>query len=114
MNVIEKIEQDYTRSDIPEFRAGDTVRVNVKIKEGEKFRIQAFEGVVIGIHNRGVASTFTVRKISFGYGVERIFPIHSPTLESIELLRRGRVRRAKLYYLRQRKGKAARIRERRR
>ncbi|HSR68055.1 MAG TPA: 50S ribosomal protein L19 [Acidobacteriota bacterium] len=114
MNVIEKIEQDYTRSEIPDFRAGDTVRVNVKIKEGDKFRIQAFEGVVIGMHRRGIGSTFTVRKISFGYGVERIFPLHSPTIDSIELVRHGHVRRAKLYYLRERKGKAARIRERRR
>lgn len=114
MNVIEKIEQDYTRSEIPDFRSGDTVRVNVKIKEGDKDRIQAFEGVVIGMHRRGIGSTFTVRKISFGYGVERIFPLHSPTIDSIELVRHGRVRRAKLYYLRERKGKAARIRERRR
>jgi large subunit ribosomal protein L19 len=98
---------------MPEFRAGDTVRVNVKIREGDKSRIQAFEGVVIAIRRRGLGSTFTVRKVSFGYGVERIFPLYSPIIETIQVVKKGRVRRAKLYYLRQLKGKAARIRERR-
>lgn len=111
MNVIDEIERDYTDQEIPDFGPGDTVRVNVKIKEGEKYRIQAFEGVVIAIKRGGVRSTFTVRKVSFGYGVERIFPLYSPVIESIERIKRGRIRRAKLYYLRERKGKAARIRE---
>ena len=111
MNPVELIQKQYMDKEIPEFRSGDTVRVNVRIQEGEKFRIQAFEGVVIAIKKRGVQSTFTVRKVSFGYGVERIFPLYSPMIEGIERLKRGRVRRAKLYYLRKRKGKAARIRE---
>ncbi len=111
MNQIEELEQQYTEREIPEFTPGDTVRVNVKIQEGGKFRIQAFEGVVIAIRKRGLRSTFTVRKVSFGYGVERIFPLYSPLIESIERIKKGRVRRAKLYYLRQRKGKAARIKE---
>lgn len=112
MNPIELVEQKYMKPEITAFRPGDTVKVNVKIEEGDKFRIQAFEGVVTTIRRRaGLSSTFTVRKVSFGYGVERVFPLHSPSIESVELLRRGRVRRAKLYYLRQRKGKAARIRE---
>lgn len=111
MNLVERIEQKYISTEIPRFKAGDTVRVNVKIKEGDKDRIQAFEGVVIAIKRHGLSSTFTVRKVSFGYGVERIFPLHSPTVDSIEVIKRGRVRRAKLYYLRERKGKAARIKE---
>ncbi len=111
MDQIKDLEQQYMEREIPEFTPGDTVRVNVKIQEGGKFRIQAFEGVVIAIRNRGLRSTFTVRKVSFGYGVERIFPLHSPMIESIERTKKGRVRRAKLYYLRQRKGKAARIKE---
>ena len=111
MNWIEHVEKDYLKTDTPAFGPGDTVRVNVKIKEGDKDRIQVFEGVVIALHRHGLSSTFTVRKVSFGYGVERIFPLHSPIIDSIERVRRGRVRRAKLYYLRQRKGKAARIRE---
>ncbi len=112
MNPIELVEQKYMKPEIPEFRPGDTVKVNVKIEEGDKFRIQAFEGVVTAIRRRaGLSSTFTVRKVSFGYGVERVFLLHSPAIESVERLRRGRVRRAKLYYLRERKGKAARIRE---
>jgi large subunit ribosomal protein L19 len=98
---------------IPDFGPGDTVRVNVKVIEGNRERVQAFEGVVIAKKNRGINSSFTVRKISYGEGVERIFPLYSPRLESIELIRRGRVRRAKLYYLRGRTGKAARIVERR-
>jgi large subunit ribosomal protein L19 len=111
MNPVELIQRKYMDKEIPEFRSGDTVRVNVKIREGDKFRIQAFEGVVIAVKKRGLQSTFTVRKVSFGYGVERIFPLYSPMIEGIERLKRGRVRRAKLYYLRKRKGKAARIRE---
>jgi large subunit ribosomal protein L19 len=113
MNLVDKVEQQYTNKDVPEFRAGDTVRVNVKIREGDKLRVQAFEGVVIAIRRKGVGSTFTVRKVSSGYGVERIFPLYSPIIEDIQVVKRGRVRRAKLYYLRERKGKAARIRERR-
>ncbi|HUG44088.1 MAG TPA: 50S ribosomal protein L19 [Acidobacteriota bacterium] len=111
MNLIERVERKYMEKELPSFKAGDTVRVNVRIQEGDKFRIQAFEGVVIGRKNNGVQSTFTVRKVSFGYGVERVFPLYSPIIESVEKLKRGRVRRAKLYYLRKRKGKAARIRE---
>ncbi len=110
MNVIEKIEQQQMRKDLTQFRAGDTVRVHVKIKEGDKERIQAFEGTVISLRRAASHSTFTVRKISFGHGVERIFPLHSPVIDKIEVVRPGRVRRAKLYYLRQLKGKAARIR----
>jgi large subunit ribosomal protein L19 len=97
--------------DVPPFRAGDTVRVNVKVKEGDKERLQAFEGVVIARKGAGVSASFTVRKISNGVGVERIFPLHSPMLESISVVRRGRVRRAKLFYLRELTGKATRIRE---
>ncbi len=111
MNPVELVEKKYMDKTIPEFAPGDTVRVNVKIKEGEKFRIQAFEGNVIGKKNRGLQSTFTVRKVTSGYGVERIFMLYSPMIEDITRLRRGRVRRAKLYYLRERKGKAARIKE---
>jgi len=99
--------------DVPPFRPGDTVRVNVRVKEGEKERIQAFEGICIARRGSGVSETFTVRKISAGVGVERLFPVHSPTIASVELVRRGRVRRAKLYYLRALSGKAARIREKR-
>lgn len=97
--------------DVPPFRAGDTVRVNVRVKEGDKERLQAFEGVVIARKGEGVSKTFTVRKISNGVGVERIFPLHSPMLESISVVRRGRVRRAKLFYLRELTGKATRIKE---
>ena len=111
MNAIDYIYDKFRNKEVSKFKAGDTVRVNVKIQEGDKFRIQAFEGVVIALRGRGLGATFTVRKVSFGYGVERIFPLYSPNVESIERLRRGRVRRAKLYYLRQRRGKAARIRE---
>lgn len=107
---LQAIEQSYLREH-PDFIPGDTVRVHVKIKEGEKERIQVFEGVVIARKHGGVRETFTVRKISFGIGVERIFPLHSPTIDKIEVVRRGRVRRAKLYYLRKLRGKAARIRE---
>jgi len=107
---LEKFEQTQLKANIPQFRAGDTVRVHVKIKEGDKERIQVFEGTVIRLRRGSSHATFTVRKISFGHGVERIFPLHSPTIEKIEVVRSGRVRRAKLYYLRKLKGKAARIR----
>ena len=113
MNPIQLVEQPQLREGIPDFGPGDTVRVNFKIREGNKIRVQPFEGVVIAIRKRGLGSTFTVRRISFGYGVERIFPSHSPLIEGVQVLRRGRVRRAKLYYLRERKGKKARIREKR-
>jgi large subunit ribosomal protein L19 len=112
MNPIEKINKQQMRNDLPEFRPGDTVRVHVKIKEGDKERLQAFEGTVIAIKNKGMGRTFTVRKISFGQGVERIFPVHSKVIDRIDVLRSGRVRRAKLYYLRGLKGKAARLRAR--
>jgi len=111
MTALEKLEQEQMRTDLPEFRAGDTVRVHVKIKEGEKERIQVFEGTVLGLRRARNHSSFTVRKISFGQGVERIFPLHSPVIDKIEVVRSGRVRRAKLYYLRGLKGKAARLRE---
>lgn len=113
MNPIQLVEQPQLRDGIPDFGPGDTVRVNFKIREGAKTRVQPFEGVVIAIRKRGLGSTFTVRRISFGYGVERIFPFHSPLIEGVQVLRRGRVRRAKLYYLRALKGKKARIREKR-
>jgi len=105
-------QKEFLRSDIPPFRAGDTLRVNVRVKEGEKERLQAFEGVCIAKRGSGVSETFTVRKISNGVGVERIFPLHSPMLGDVHVVRRGRVRRAKLYYLRNATGKAARIKER--
>jgi large subunit ribosomal protein L19 len=112
MHVFIDTQKEWLRSDIPAFRPGDTLHVNVRVKEGDKERIQAFEGVCIARRGSGVSETFTVRKISNGVGVERIFPVHSPMLESIIVVRRGRVRRAKLYYLRQLTGKATRIRER--
>ncbi|HEU4642122.1 MAG TPA: 50S ribosomal protein L19 [Gemmatimonadaceae bacterium] len=105
-------QKEYLRTDIPPFRPGDTLRVNVRVKEGEKERLQAFEGVCIARRGSGVSETFTVRKISNGVGVERIFPVHSPMIGALTVVRRGRVRRAKLYYLRNASGKAARIRER--
>jgi large subunit ribosomal protein L19 len=110
--VLEAVEEQQLRNDIPKFQAGDTIRVHVRIKEGDKERIQAFEGVVIARKHSGVRETITVRKTSFGVGVERIFPLHASVIERIELVRHGRVRRAKLYYLRKLRGKAARIRER--
>ena len=116
MNLIQQIEAEEigkVERDIPEFRAGDTVRVGVKVKEGNRERVQNFEGVVIARSNRGMGSNFTVRKISFGEGVERVFPLYSPIVDSITVVRRGVVRRAKLYYLRGRTGKSARIAERR-
>ena len=116
MNIIEELNQEQTArltegKDIPEFAPGDTVRVNVRVVEGNRERVQAFEGVCIARKNDGLNSSFTVRKLSYGEGVERVFPLYSPRLESIELVRRGKVRRAKLYYLRGRTGKAARIAE---
>ena len=114
MNIIDKIERQGMRKDVPEFDSGDTVRVHVKIVEGDKERIQVFEGVVIGRQGGGLRERFRVRKLSYGIGVERIFPLHSPRVDKIEVTRRGRVRRAKLYYLRDRKGKAAQVKERRR
>ncbi|WP_278832066.1 50S ribosomal protein L19 [Mitsuokella multacida] len=113
MNIIETLEKEQLRSDIPEFTPGDTVRVHAKIVEGSRERIQMFEGVVIGRQGTGVRETFTVRRISYGIGVERMFPVHSPRIEKIDVLRKGIVRRAKLYYLRNLTGKAARIKEKR-
>ena len=113
MNIIETLEKEQLRSDIPEFAPGDTVRVHAKIVEGSRERIQMFEGVVIGRQGTGVRETFTVRRISYGIGVERMFPVHSPRIEKIDVLRKGIVRRAKLYYLRNLTGKAARIKENR-
>ena len=112
MKAIETVEQAHLVKR-PAMRSGDTVRVHVKVREGEKERIQIFEGMVIGMHRGGTRASFTVRKVSAGVGVERIFPVQSPTIASIDLVRRGRVRRAKLYYLRALSGKAARIREKR-
>ncbi|MCL5116584.1 MAG: 50S ribosomal protein L19 [Firmicutes bacterium] len=113
MDYIKLLEEDQMKTDLPAFRPGDTVRVAVKIKEGNRERVQMFEGVVIRKRGTGLSKTFTVRRVSYGVGVERTFLLHSPRLESIELVRRGKVRRARLYYLRQLRGKAARIRERR-
>src|SRR5215213_5854557 len=113
MNVLDQVENVYLRSGMPDFAPGDTVRVHVKVKEGDKERIQIFQGVIIARRGGGTRETFTVRKISGGIGVERIFPLHSPNVDRIELMRRGKVRRAKLYYLRNLRGKAARIEERR-
>jgi large subunit ribosomal protein L19 len=113
MNKTDLIEQSYLRSDIPEFRPGDTVKVHVRVVEGSRERVQVFQGVVIGRQNGGLRETFTVRKISFGVGVERTFPVHSPSIAKLEIVSRGHVRRAKLYYLRELRGKKARIKERR-
>jgi large subunit ribosomal protein L19 len=113
MNIIEALEKEQLRTDIPDFKPGDTVRAHVKVVEGTRERIQVFEGVVINRKGSGVRETFTVRRISYGVGVERTFPVHSPRLDKIEVMRRGIVRRAKLYYLRNLTGKAARIREKR-
>ena len=110
-NIIQELEQAQLKNDLPEFGAGDTVRVQVRVKEGDRERLQAFEGVVIAKRNRGLNSSFTVRKISYGEGVERVFQTHSPLVASIEVRRRGDVRRAKLYYLRSRTGKSARIKQ---
>ena len=109
--IIRSIEAKQIRSDLPQFNVGDTVRVWVKVVEGNRERLQAFEGTVIARRNGGVRETFTVRRVSYGIGVERIFPIHSPRVDHVDLIRRGKVRRAKLYYLRERQGKAAKIKE---
>ncbi len=113
MDIIRALEQEQIRQDIPEFRPGDTVRVHVKVVEGSRERIQVFEGLVINRKSGGVRETFTVRRISYNIGVERTFPVHSPRIEKIEVARRGVVRRAKLYYIRNLTGRAARIKERR-
>lgn len=113
MNVVENLEKEHLRMDLPEFKAGDTVQVHFKIQEGDKERIQVFEGVVIRKRRGNTRATFTVRKVSYGIGVERIFPLHSPHIDKIKVVSRGRVRRSRLYYLRERKGKAARIKEKR-
>ncbi|MGB9803250.1 50S ribosomal protein L19 [Desulfofundulus sp.] len=113
MNLIQSLEQEQMKTNIPDFRPGDTVRVHVKVVEGNRERIQVFEGVVIRRRGGGLSETFTVRRVSYGVGVERTFPLHSPRIERIEVVRRGHVRRARLYYLRQLRGKAARIRDRR-
>ena len=113
MHTLQEVEKEYLRTDLPDFRAGDTVRVHVKVAEGDKERIQIFQGVVIQRRGSGTRATFAVRKVSAGVGVERVFPLHSPVVGKIEVVRRGRVRRAKLYYLRGLRGKAARIEERR-
>ena len=112
-NVIDALSSSALRDDIPAFRAGDTVKVHVKVVEGNRSRVQVFQGVVIRVQGSGIGRTFTVRKVSFGVGVERTFPLHSPIFEQIEIVTRGDVRRAKLYYLRNLRGKAAKIKERR-
>lgn len=111
MNLIQSLEQEQLRKDIPDFQPGDTVKVHVKVIEGTRERIQVFEGVVIRRRGGGLGETFTVRRVSYGVGVERTFPLHTPKIDKIEVTRRGRVRRARLYYLRKLRGKAARIRE---
>lgn len=113
MQKLDQIDAKSLRDDIPEFRAGDTVKVHVKVVEGTRSRIQVFQGVVIARHGGGIGETFTVRKISFGVGVERTFPVHSPSIDHLEVVSRGDVRRAKLYYLRELRGKAAKIKEKR-
>lgn len=114
MDKVKQIEREQMRMDLPNFSAGDTVKVHVKIKEGEKERIQVFQGVVISRRKGTTNATFTVRKVSYGIGVERVFPLHSPAIDKIEVVTRGKVRRAKIYYLRKLRGKAARIKEKRR
>jgi len=113
MNIIDRLEREQMRMDIPSFRPGDTVKVHVKIREGEKDRVQVFQGIVIVKKKGGLRSSFTVRKISYGIGVERIFPLHSPSIDKIEVVERGIVRRSRLYYLRGLRGKAARVKTRR-
>jgi large subunit ribosomal protein L19 len=113
MNPTDVVEKEYLREDVPDFRAGDTVRVHVRVVEGERERVQMFEGIVIRRRGSALSATFTVRKVSFGVGVERTFPVHSPMISKIEVVTRGDVRRAKLYYLRQRVGKKAKVKERR-
>lgn len=111
MNIISEIEREQLKSDVPKFNVGDTVKVHVKVVEGKNQRIQIYEGVVLKRQNGGIKETFTVRKISYGVGVERTFPVHSPRIDKIDVVRRGKVRRAKLFYLRDRVGKAAKIKE---
>lgn len=111
MDALKIISQDSVKSEVPEFNIGDTVKVSVNIKEGERERIQMFEGTVIARKGSGVAETFTVRRVSYGVGVERVFPLHSPNVKDIKVIRRGKVRRSKLYYLRDRLGKAAKVKE---
>lgn len=110
-NIIAEIEKEYMKADVPQFNVGDTVKVSVKVKEGNRERIQAFEGIVIAKKNGSVRESFTVRRVSFGIGIERTFPLHSPRITGIEVVKHGRVRRAKLYYLRKLSGKAAKIKE---
>ena len=112
MNLLEQIEKEQVRLDLPSFRSGDTVRVHVRIVEGNRERIKVFEGLVIAVSRKGARTSFTVRKVSYGIGVERVFPLHSPMLDKIEVVNRGDVRRSKIYYIRKLKGKAARIKER--
>jgi large subunit ribosomal protein L19 len=111
MDLINNIESEYLKDNIPDFKSGDTVKVNVKVIEGNRERIQTFEGVIIAANGAGVNKTITVRKLSFGVGVERIFPVHAPIVDSIDVVRKGKVRRSKLYYLRDRVGKSAKIKE---
>ena len=113
MNIIDRLEREQMRMDIPSFRPGDTVRVHVKIREGEKARVQVFQGIVIVKKKGGIRSSFTVRKISYGIGVERVFPLHSPSIDKIEVVEKGLVRRSRLYYLRGLRGKAVRVKTRR-
>jgi len=113
MNVVEMLEMEQMRGDIPDFKPGDTVKVHARIKEGEKERIQVFQGVVIRKRKGNTGATFTVRKVSYGIGVERIFPLHSPNIDKVEVVSRGKVRRSRLYYLRNLRGRAARIKEKR-
>ena len=113
MQILDSLDSASLRDDVPEFRAGDTLKVHVKVVEGTRSRVQLFQGVVIRRHGEGVRETFTVRKVSFGVGVERTFPVHTPVIDKIEVVTRGDVRRAKLYYLRELRGKAAKIKERR-
>lgn len=110
-NIIAEIEKEYMKADVPQFNVGDTVRVSVKVKEGNRERIQAFEGIVIAKKNGSVRESFTVRRVSFGVGIERTFPLHSPRITAIDVIKHGKVRRAKLYYLRNLSGKAAKIKE---
>ena len=112
-NIIENIEREQMRVDIPDFKAGDTIKVHARIKEGEKERVQVFQGFVIRKRKGNTGATFTVRKVSYGIGVERVFPLHSPTIDKIEIISRGKVRRGRLYYMRNLRGKAARIKEKR-
>ena len=111
LGLVNEVTKSQLKTDIPAFRSGSTVRVHVKIREGERERIQVFEGTVIARNNSGISETFTVRRVSYGVGVERVFPVHSPNVDKVELVRTGKVRRAKLYYLRDRVGKAAKVKE---